>query len=90
MCETGPGQHLTQLHDSYMMMTKMCLPDLFIIGGGGGVFLLRFLTHSPTSHDITHCWLSGIGTYNVVAAVVFVVVSVGLTALYNVRGTFKF
>jgi hypothetical protein len=54
------------------------------------VFLLRFLTHSPTSHDITRCWLSGISTCNVAAAVVFVVVSVGLTALYNVRGAFKF
>jgi len=33
----GPGQHLAQLHDSYMMMMEMCLPFLFIIGRGGRV-----------------------------------------------------
>lgn len=52
------------------------------------MFQLKFLTHSPTSRDITRCWLSGSSTCNVVAAaVVSVVVSVGLTALYNVLTT---
>ena len=48
------------------------------------MFQLRFLKHSPTSHELIRCCLSGSGTCNVVVvAVGFVVVSVGLTSLCN-------